>query len=111
MVNLHYQQSDDITAYTYKADIVCPLCIIDALPSGLEDLDFAPGDVETALDAIAKLQGIDRCDETTYDSGEFPKVIFRDQVEDGNVCGVCFGTLEDAADLTIAQHRPHGRHM
>jgi len=88
-----------------------PLYIIDALPFGLEDLDCAPADVETVLDAIAKLQGIDRYDETRYDSGEFPKVIFRNQVEDRNVCGVCFGTLEDAADLTIAQHRSHRRLM
>ncbi len=67
---------------------------MDALPSAPEDLDFAPADVETALDFIAKLQGIDRYDEATYDSEDFPKVVFRDQVEDDDVCGICFDTLQ-----------------
>jgi len=42
---------------------------------------------ENALDQIAEANAIDRYDESTYDSGEFPKVIFADSVEedkDGN---------------------------
>ena len=64
----------DIVAYTYKADIYCPDCIITQVNhspiAGLLE------NAEAALDVFAKVRGIDRYDEHSYDSDEFPKVIF-----------------------------------
>jgi hypothetical protein len=48
--------------------------------------------VEDQLDGLARNLGIDRENERTYDSGDFPKVIFADQVI----------TPADAADPTDA---------
>lgn len=39
--------------------------------------------------------GIDRTDETSYDSGDFPKVIVADQVEASERCGLCGTALLD----------------
>jgi hypothetical protein len=54
---------------------------------------------EEALDFLAQRRGIDRYDEHTFDSGDFPKVIFRDQVTDDDVCGVCGEKLDDIVVL------------
>jgi hypothetical protein len=42
--------------------------------------------VEPMLDRVAYVWGIDREDESSYDSGEFPKVVFRDMTDD-DTCG------------------------
>ncbi len=61
------QKAWDIVGYTFQADNYCPGCIIDQLPTG-------PGQPY---------------DETTFDSGDFPKVIFSSQLEDTEHCGAC----------------------
>ena len=92
---------DDIVGYTYKADHYCPSHIVERLPTGpSEDFDgwaLAHGVTMTAeenLDEIAVAFGIDRGDEASFDSGYFPKVVFRDQTDDDTVCGVCHEPLE-----------------
>ena len=77
--------STDIVGDTYKADIYCPACIVSVLPTGeggaFDGWALAPGvrmATEENLDEIASAFGIDRGDERTFDSGEFPKVVFRD---------------------------------
>lgn len=94
---------DDIVGYTYRADNYCPGCIEGQLPTGpgetfdgwalARDVTMTP---EDNLDEIAAHFGIDRRDETTYDSAEFPKVIFRDQADD-TTCGDCRHTLTEVA--------------
>lgn len=95
----------DIVAYTYNADIYCPDCIIDVLPTG-EGQAFdgwalaegaAPMAVEDNLSEIAVAFGIDRHDEKSFDSGDFPKVIFADSVwnsADREFCGQCHEEIE-----------------
>jgi len=92
---------DDIVGYTFKADTYCPDHIIAQLPVGpSEDFDgwaLAHGVTMTAeqnLDEIAYAFGIDRGDEASFDSDYFPKVVFRDQADDTDVCGVCHEPLE-----------------
>lgn len=73
----------DIIGYTYAAENWTSQGIIEA---GIRDGWLAPAardmDVEEVLDQAQHYFPIDRMDETTFDSGEFPKVIFRYQVED-----------------------------
>jgi len=60
--------------------------------------------VEGQLDIIAKDRGIDRGEESSFDSGDIPKAIFADRVitpEDASgdmpadVCGHCLEPLGD----------------
>lgn len=91
-------RSDDIVAYTYKADTYCPTCIVEELRrriTGYGPFDWTL-DAETVLDQVALANGIDRYEETTFDSDEFPKVVFRDAlvaaIDDDshyNNCGGC----------------------
>jgi hypothetical protein len=74
--------STDIVGYTYKADQYCPGCIIDQVFSTYGMAAFSKN-VETALTLTAENLDIDRFNESSYDSDEFPKVIFRDQVRHG----------------------------
>jgi hypothetical protein len=69
----------DIAGYTYNADNYCERHVFGAM--GKRRL---PGrTVEESLDTYAAQRGIDRQDERSFDSGDFPKVIFRDQAHDG----------------------------
>lgn len=77
----------DIVAYTYCADNYCGDCVIDKLDDRY-DIPIA-NTVEDALYTIGYANGYDRDEEATYDSDDFPKVVFRDQLEDGEVCGKC----------------------
>lgn len=87
----------DIVAYTLNADLYCPDCVLDVLPTGegqaYDGWALAPGadpmTTEANLDEIAAAFGIDREDEHTFDSNEFPKVVFGDQVESDDHCGSC----------------------
>lgn len=73
----------DIVAYTYKADVYMPEDLIERL---IADGIASPGArgmyVEEVLDQIAGANAIDRDDESSFDSDEFPKVVFRDQFDD-----------------------------
>lgn len=88
-----------IIGYQYRADVYCPSCIIDALPTGEGEAFDGWRDVsgtmstEENLSEIAQAFGIDRQDEHTYDSDDFPKVIFADDdliADCGNACGYFF---------------------
>ena len=86
----------DIVGYTYEADTYCPVHIIvelrKSLPEELhspidDDGGEYPWDAEWFLTTVAPFCNIDRMDEHTFDSDEFPKVIFSSQVEDTEYCG------------------------
>lgn len=90
-----------IAAYQLNADVYCPACIglvthrhitlnwddpPEADPSG-----YFGSDPELCLDDLAERVGIDR-----YDSGDFPKVVFADQIDHDSevwVCGECYGGI------------------
>lgn len=73
-------KSHDIAGYLYQADLFTPDNLIEYM---IARGDLSPGargmTVEDALDQHASALGIDRWDERTYDSGEFPKAVFADQ--------------------------------
>lgn len=81
----------EIVAYTFNADTYHPSCLISAMVLGQELSPAALNmGVEEVLDQHAGANGIDREDEHSFDSSEFPKVIFADQVEsDDEICGHC----------------------
>jgi hypothetical protein len=76
--------ASDIVGYTYRADYIyrtelyCPGCIL-AVVNGLT-VDHAADTAERDLDVLAAEHGIDRYDESTFDSGDFPKVVTRDML-------------------------------
>lgn len=80
-------------AYTFKADIYHPECIVPAMAATAEyeGWGLAQGvvmDVEENLDEIAAAFAVDRYEETSFDSEDFPKVAFSHQLEDDS-CGGC----------------------
>lgn len=79
-----------IVGYTYRADIYCPECVVRAVckARGIEGhgLSYVP---DEALDLVARFEGIDRTDEWTFDSGDFPKVVTDQMDTDGLCCGNC----------------------
>jgi hypothetical protein len=94
MNRLPYQRLDEIAAYLYQADLYCPACIIDAM---IAHKDAAPAardmPVDDVLDQCADAMAIDRHDETSYDSSEFPKVVLRIDLADDDHCGACHNEL------------------
>lgn len=84
----------DIVGYTYKASVYCPSDIIAAVEASgdYEGWELAAGVVmspEANLSEIAAAFGIERMDESTFDSDDFPKVIFSSQVEEPEYCETC----------------------
>jgi len=84
----------EVVGYTYQAETLCPACTLSALPMGdgetfdgwyEVDGNMSP---EDNLSELAAAFGIDRMDESSYDSGDFPKVIFSSDSE-GDQCGGC----------------------
>lgn len=76
----------DVVGYMYQAENWCTWHIEDALDEhgnrgeALDDL----------LDDLAKARGIDRTHEESFDSDDFPKVVFRYQALDSNAtCAAC----------------------
>lgn len=92
----------DIVGYAYQAETLCPACAVMACAE-----ELAPGPVPTAalldpeagLDYLAQVAGIeDREDEGTFDSDDFPKVIFRDSArENADTCAY------DGCGVTLAE--------
>ena len=89
---------DDIVAYTFRAENLCPTCVKRDVVGHQRAARMWAEDV---LDLAADEQGIDRDDESSFDSGDFPKVVFRDQLLVGECCCRCF----DRLDEQIAQNR------
>ena len=92
----------DIVGYAYQADLVCPPCILVLVQKDRAE-HF---DAEQGLDVAAKSLGINRENESSFDSDVFPKVIFGDQVhytcirengyepgQCGDQCGQCYEHL------------------
>ena len=102
-------KSFHIEAYTFCADNVCTDCVANwakqelmkegYTPKTIEDIAFYEGPdydcgvfayrSEGLLKVLAPLRNIDVSNEFSYDSDDFPKVIFADQVEEDFYCGWC----------------------
>ena len=69
---------DAIAGYTYQADNHLPEDLVEIL---ISQGRLAPGarglSAEEALDQLAAVDGVDREDERSFDTDEFPKVILR----------------------------------
>jgi hypothetical protein len=87
----------DIAGYAYKADMYCPDCILRVMRlSWRRRKGESP---EAVLDRGAKARGINRADESSFDSGEFAAIIRRENLTpcefcdgDPSDCDVCGGT-------------------
>lgn len=75
-----------IAAYTYRADLYCEACVVKLVAG---DPGFWTMNVEAALDDFAAAEKIDRYDERTFDSGDFPKVVFGTWLEEDEYCASC----------------------
>lgn len=94
---------DTIVGYTYRADTYCPTCVLAkyravGLLTGRFVNKYGPEtDVEEVLTGLAIWRGIDREDEWTFDSDDFPKVIFADTIRRGDdYCAGCHKELWEA---------------
>ena len=88
--------SSSIVGYTYKADIYCPEHIYNEVqkhlgPIAIMSTQALPAPVlsEALLNYLAKKAGINRADEYSFDSDDFPKEILSFQDYKGSRCGVC----------------------
>ena len=80
--------SSEIPAYSFNADTYCRACILSVLDA--EELMFhGDTDPEESLDIVAEARGIDRYDERSFDSGDFPKVVFDYMLEGDEKCAKC----------------------
>jgi len=92
-----HRMPDDIVGYSYRAGLYCPECCTTAMLTVTggctrDEIATQPTHtVEAILNVYARRLGIDRSDETTFDAGDFPKVVFRDMVGSN-----LFGLDEDA---------------
>jgi hypothetical protein len=84
-----------VVAYVFHAEILCPECTLKALPTDpgqeFDGWRDATGRMtaEENLTELALAFGIDRADERSFDSDEFPKVVFSSDLGDGESCGNC----------------------
>ena len=90
----HYRRVDDVAAYSYWAELYCPTCVIEAMiATGLAAPAARDMAVEDALDQCADALAVDRGDEPSFDSHEFPKVVFLGDIDQDDTCGDCRQTL------------------
>jgi len=89
-------KSSDIIGYTFNAENFCPDCIIEVLPTGegeaFDGWQLGAGvqmSTEDNLTEIAHAFQISRTAEHTFDSSEFPKVIFDSMIGDTEECACC----------------------
>lgn len=86
-------KSFDVVGYDFSGSTYCDgVCVLNAMgepaPSHANCLTM-----ELVLDEVAKRRGIDRHSERSYDSGDFPKVVFADHLEEPTPCEGCGGYL------------------
>ena len=76
----------DIAGYTYRADAYKPTDLVELL---ISEGRLSPGargmDPDQALDQLAGVEGVDREDEYSFDSDQFPKVVLRIQLTEDDL--------------------------
>ena len=99
MGDLFRTKAWDIVAYNFQADVWCPGCMreyaIEWVNSLIGSTSWNPEgmDVEDVIKKWADEIGLDYGDESSYDSGDFPKVVFYYMVEDTEHCGQCHSEI------------------
>ena len=83
------RRSYDIVGYSYRGETLCPGCTVRALTGH----DAGSEGHTAVIDRVASSMKIDNYRPGTYDSNEFPKVVFDDQLEDDDRCEECGGIL------------------
>jgi hypothetical protein len=85
-----YRRSDELAAYLYRADLYCPACVIEAMIA-TRDASPAARDMptEAVFDQCAEAMVVNRGDETSYGSDEFPKAVFLDALDNDDRCAAC----------------------
>jgi hypothetical protein len=72
-------------AYLYDTEVFTPEGIVDRLRrEGRASPAAVDMSVEDVLDQIAGVEGVDRDDETLFDSSEFPKTVWYSEMADGD---------------------------
>lgn len=102
-------KSFHINAYVFQADIVCCDCIAEWAEKELKEEGFSQEGVdrivrdlppatdvgfmafrsESLVSKLADMWQLNYDDECSYDSDDFPKVVFADQIEGKEYCGTC----------------------
>lgn len=101
-------KSFHIAAYVFNAEIKCCDCVANWAEKELRNLGDATEEInevaslgpgydsgvfgwrsESLLRSLAGGWGINIEDEYSYDSDDFPKVVFADQIETREYCGEC----------------------
>lgn len=89
-----YRRSDDRAAYTYRAELYCPACTIEAMiAAGIAAPAGRDMPIEDVLDQCAAAMALDRTDQTSFDSSEFPKPALLDSLDSTDRCGGCHAAL------------------
>ncbi len=73
-----------IAGYMYQADFVCKDCVLPVV-GGQRSVQS----IEACLDILAVERNIDRYDEASFDSGDFPKVVLGCDLDGEEHCGSC----------------------
>lgn len=102
-------KSFHIAAYSFQADIVCPDCVAKWAADMLKIEEYNPVDIEqvihdkgpaydvgvfayrseSLLEELATIWQINTEDQYSFDSFDFPKPVFVDQLENNEYCGRC----------------------
>jgi hypothetical protein len=73
---------DKITGYVYAADSFCDKCLKRYMFANKQiDEELKAQRIEDILDIVSKEWGVDRTNEWSYNSDDFPKVIFASDAE------------------------------
>lgn len=103
-----------MNAYMFNAALWCENCIVGALPTGpgqaYDGWKLADGvkmDTESNLNEVAAAFGIDRKNESSFDSDEFPKGPYADgggEADTAQHCDGCHCHLENPLTSHGAEH-------
>jgi hypothetical protein len=78
----------DPIAYLFRGETFCPVCIHDLFVP-YELADDPRHSTEEILDRVARDRGINRHDEKTFRSREFPQPLYVADVTSADVCFFC----------------------
>lgn len=80
----------DVVGYDFKGDRLCGRCVVQPVSEAYPSSPKATDDMtaEEFLTAVAQTMGINRMHEKNHTANQFPKVVFRGNVQ-GDTCDSC----------------------
>lgn len=85
-----YRRADEIAAYAYRAELRCPVCVVEALIATRVAAPAARDmPVAEVLDQCADAMAIERDDEASFDTDELPKRVLVAMLGPGDRCATC----------------------